>query len=581
MSASSATHSTAPIADSSAPTSARCACETRAFGTATVMPRPIAAGVLGMARTIAAPGKLRARNCKVRPAMMDTTTVAPPTNGASAGMTSSATCGLTATTTAATSPTASRDALRRRPRALNAAISRLGCGSITAIFAGASPSASQPSSMALPILPAPARRMVPDRSARVPRAVDVLMRLSVIPAAQTSLRSLRMLDCVARPESTTTALEMRHDGSHTASSVVMDCGLVATNSARPTWAMIIGDLEKARDRWRPGMTAAALRLPLSVEHGGVERLARRLARPDDELEGGEVPLAGIERGREQRLALPARRLDAAGQHQRVAVHDQPVLNPQVEMPDPHLLVDQRDELLHLAAAALRHFELEGAGEMQRLDVEHPGIGNLIVAPFAGHQDGDLVLARALERPAVGRGHPLHDLERVAMRLFGKVDEGHSGLHPGSGMRTRTPRRSLTRSPGGADRPLRGESLGESNITPSIPVAEAQSGGVAMIVWWISRRRSRFSTGSVSGQGLVPASRPLTGDSRQSNRLDTDSSAAVRPMASPIRLATESVRILRATLTAWVGWIESVMTSSLSREAVMRATAPPESTPWVI
>ena len=53
------------------------------------------------------------------------------------------------------------------------------------------------------------------------------------------------------------------------------------------------------------------------------------------------------------------------------------------------------------------------------------------------------------------------------------------------------------------------------------------------------------------------------------------------MASPMRLATESVRILRATLTAWVGWIESVMTSSLSRDAVMRATAPPERTPWVI
>jgi hypothetical protein len=174
------------------------------------------------------------------------------------------------------------------------------------------------------------------------------------------------------------------------------------------------------------------------------------------------------------------------------------------MPDPHLLVDQRDELLHLAAAALRHFELEGAGEMQRLDVEHPGIGNLIVAPFAGHQDGDLVLARALERPAVGRGHPLDHLERVVMGLFGKVDEGHAGLHPG--MRTRTPRRSRTRSPGGADRPLRGESLGESNITPSIPVAEAQSGGVAMIAWWISRLRSHFSTGSVSGRGrgsLVP------------------------------------------------------------------------------
>ena len=95
--------------------------------------------------------------------MMETTTVAGPTNGASVGITSGAVCGLTATTTAATSPTVSGDGLRRRPCRAQAVISLPGCGSIAAIFSGAKPSASQPSSMALPILPAPARRMVPDR----------------------------------------------------------------------------------------------------------------------------------------------------------------------------------------------------------------------------------------------------------------------------------------------------------------------------------------------------------------------------------------------------------------------------------
>src|SRR5262245_24946451 len=68
---------------------------------------------------------------------------------------------------------------------------------------------------------------------------------------------------------------------------------------------------------------------------------------------------------------------------------------------------------------------------------------------------------------------------------------------------------------------------------------------------------------------------------QSNRLDTDSSAAVRPIASPIRVAIDRPRTLRATRTASVGWIESVMTSSLSWEAVTRATAPPDRTPWLI
>src|SRR5215510_3736368 len=177
----------------------------------------------------------------------------------------------------------------------------------------------------------------------------------------------------------------------------------------------------------------ALRLPLGLEHGGVERLARRLSRPDHELERRKVALAGIERGGEQCLALPAGGFDAAGEHQRMAIHDQAVLDPEVEVSDPHLFVDQRDQLLHLAAAALRHLELEGAGEMQRLDVEHPGVGDLVVGPFAGHQNGDLVLARALERPAVGRGHPLDHFEGIGQNRLDCVDEGHARLHPAARM----------------------------------------------------------------------------------------------------------------------------------------------------
>src|SRR6478752_2991266 len=68
---------------------------------------------------------------------------------------------------------------------------------------------------------------------------------------------------------------------------------------------------------------------------------------------------------------------------------------------------------------------------------------------------------------------------------------------------------------------------------------------------------------------------------QSNRLDTDSSAAVRAIASEIRLAIGSVRMFGALVTASVGRIESVMTSSFSLEPAIRAAAPPESTPWVM
>src|SRR5262252_6843113 len=68
-----------------------------------------------------------------------------------------------------------------------------------------------------------------------------------------------------------------------------------------------------------------------------------------------------------------------------------------------------------------------------------------------------------------------------------------GLHPGQGMRNREHAHHAAADavPGGAERPLRGESLGESNITSLIPVAKARSGSVAATVWWISRRAESF------------------------------------------------------------------------------------------
>src|SRR5207253_2896964 len=89
-------------------------------------------------------------------------------------------------------------------------------------------------------------------------------------------------------------------------------------------------------------------------------------------------------------------------------------------------------------------------------------------------------------------------------------------------------------PGGAERPLRGESLGESNIASLIPVAKAQSGCAAATVWWISRRAESFLH-------RFPRGRP-----------------GVRNQYCGRRESTRRMR-----------------------EAVMRATAPPESTPWVM
>ena len=136
-----------------------------ALGTATVMPRPIAAGVLGMARTIAAPGSALLEKLERSPAMIDTTTVLGPTIAASGGTASGATCGFTATTSAATLPILPLG-LMRTPRRASALIDFPGCGSMTTTLLGGSLSASQPSSMAPPILPAPTSTSVPGMEAR-------------------------------------------------------------------------------------------------------------------------------------------------------------------------------------------------------------------------------------------------------------------------------------------------------------------------------------------------------------------------------------------------------------------------------
>jgi hypothetical protein len=147
------------VARSSASATARCAALTLFAATATVMPRPIAAGVLGMARTTLPPQTCSSAAIGV-PAMIETTSVEDPTNCFSAGPASRNICGLTATTRVATSPISFAVGLSRTPFAASALISWEGCGSIAATRLGSSPPASQPVSIAPPILPAPARTMV-------------------------------------------------------------------------------------------------------------------------------------------------------------------------------------------------------------------------------------------------------------------------------------------------------------------------------------------------------------------------------------------------------------------------------------
>ena len=169
------------MARSSASATARCAALTLPAATATVMPRPIAAGVFGIARTTWPP-QTSPIAAMVMPAMIETTSVDDAANGRNCGPASRNICGFSATTSAATLPKSFGAGLSRTPFAASALISSEGYGSITATRFASSPCASQPDSIAPPILPAPASTMVPCRSGSALAGEVITTTFHVVPA---------------------------------------------------------------------------------------------------------------------------------------------------------------------------------------------------------------------------------------------------------------------------------------------------------------------------------------------------------------------------------------------------------------
>src|SRR2546426_12299428 len=101
-----------------------------------------------------------------------------------------------------------------------------------------------------------------------------------------------------------------------------------------------------------------------------------------------------------------------------------------------------------------------------------------------------------------------------------------------------------------------ESPAQSTITASRPRAKMANGDSSRIHRYLRLlpHEAKFlsqmkgvETDSLVATRLMPAGHTSRGAIQpQSNRLDTDSSAAVRPIASPISVAMERTRMLRAT-----------------------------------
>src|SRR5690606_17803775 len=102
------------------------------------------------------------------------------------------------------------------------------------------------------------------------------------------------------------------------------------------------------------------------------------------------------------------------EQQSLTEHDHAFLLPMVEVAEEHLLIDEGDKAHDLKLAASWHLQIESAGDVQGLEILHPGKRNLIVGPGAGNRDRDLVVAVPLEAPVVGAGNMLDNVHRVGI-----------------------------------------------------------------------------------------------------------------------------------------------------------------------
>ena len=65
-----------------------------------------------------------------------------------------------------------------------------------------------------------------------------------------------------------------------------------------------------------------------------------------------------------------------------------------------LFIDERQQAHHFIHARLGHLDVECAGQVQRLEILHPGKRDVIVSPVARDRDRDFIIASPLERPVV-------------------------------------------------------------------------------------------------------------------------------------------------------------------------------------
>src|SRR6516162_8431235 len=87
----------------------------------------------------------------------------------------------------------------------------------------------------------------------------------------------------------------------------------------------------------------------------------------------------------------------------------------IEMPEPQLLVGERQKLKHRGPAAFRHLHVKPAREVQRADLFLPYEIEPIVTPTAGNFDDQLLVARTVVYPIVGNDDLFNEIDRVTRK----------------------------------------------------------------------------------------------------------------------------------------------------------------------
>src|SRR5690606_22761713 len=113
----------------------------------------------------------------------------------------------------------------------------------------------------------------------------------------------------------------------------------------------------------------------------------------------------------------------------MAEHDQSFLGPKIEMAEPKLLVDLRNELVNFWQTVVRHLEIEGASQMQHLEIVPPIEREVIVRPAPRHDQRNFVIGSAITRPAVGMCYLFDDIDWIAHALIACFRRCHSQPSP--------------------------------------------------------------------------------------------------------------------------------------------------------